>query len=88
MSQQADRYSQQNPNPMPARNIPKPPETIEYICGDCGAKTAMKTSELIRCRECGHRVMYKPRTTRSPIRSSLEFSHQAVLSRRKGFRVV
>ncbi|WWC59041.1 uncharacterized protein I303_101587 [Kwoniella dejecticola CBS 10117] len=64
MSQQADRYSQQNPNPMPARSIPKPPETIEYICGDCGAKTAMKTSELIRCRECGHRVMYKPRTTR------------------------
>ncbi|OCF42094.1 DNA-directed RNA polymerase I, II, and III subunit RPABC4 [Kwoniella heveanensis CBS 569] len=64
MSQSQDRYVQQNPNPMPQRVIPKPPEVIEYICGDCGAKTAMKTSELIRCRECGHRVMYKPRTTR------------------------
>ena len=32
---------------------------------DCGAKTAMKTTESIRCKECGHRVMYKPRTHRS-----------------------
>jgi DNA-directed RNA polymerase subunit RPC12/RpoP len=25
----------------------------------------MKTTESIRCKECGHRVMYKPRTHRS-----------------------
>ncbi|WRT65167.1 uncharacterized protein IL334_002110 [Kwoniella shivajii] len=64
MSQQPNRYTQENRNEMPPRDIPKPPESIEYICGDCGAKTAMKNGELIRCRECGHRVMYKPRTTR------------------------
>lgn len=32
---------------------------------DCGAKTSIKMGELIRCRECGHRVMYKPRTHKS-----------------------
>ncbi|ORY21461.1 DNA directed RNA polymerase [Naematelia encephala] len=62
MSQQ--RYSQQNPNSMPNRDQPKAPEQIEYICGDCGAKTALKANEAIRCKECGHRVLYKPRTHR------------------------
>lgn len=32
---------------------------------DCGAKTPMKGTEQIRCKECGHRVMYKPRTHKS-----------------------
>jgi len=32
---------------------------------DCGAKSSMRTSEAVRCKECGHRVMYKPRTHRS-----------------------
>ncbi|OWZ62981.1 hypothetical protein AYX15_04963 [Cryptococcus neoformans] len=64
MSQPQSRFTQQNPNPMPDRNV-KAPETISYICGDCGAQTAMQPSEFIRCKECGHRVMYKPRTTRS-----------------------
>lgn len=32
---------------------------------DCGHKTSIKMGELIRCRECGHRVMYKPRTHKS-----------------------
>lgn len=35
------------------------------VAADCGAQTAMQPSEFIRCKECGHRVMYKPRTTRS-----------------------
>ena len=34
---------------------------------DCGAKTQMKVSETIRCKECGHRVLYKPRTHRSEL---------------------
>lgn len=39
---------------------------LGLLCGsDCGARTAMKTTESIRCKECGHRVMYKPRTHRS-----------------------
>ena len=32
---------------------------------DCGAKNAIKSREPIRCRECGHRIMYKKRTKRS-----------------------
>jgi DNA-directed RNA polymerase subunit RPC12/RpoP len=32
---------------------------------DCGAKTPMRQGEQIRCKECGHRVLYKPRTHRS-----------------------
>ncbi|KAI0069012.1 hypothetical protein BV25DRAFT_1792735 [Artomyces pyxidatus] len=32
---------------------------------DCGAKNEIKAREPIRCRECGHRIMYKKRTKRS-----------------------
>ena len=32
---------------------------------DCGAKNDIKPREPIRCRECGHRIMYKKRTKRS-----------------------
>ncbi|PFH52880.1 hypothetical protein AMATHDRAFT_138994 [Amanita thiersii Skay4041] len=42
-----------------------PRQDMEYICADCGAKNEIKSREPIRCRECGHRIMYKKRTTRS-----------------------
>ena len=32
---------------------------------DCGAKNEIRSREPIRCRECGHRIMYKNRTKRS-----------------------
>lgn len=32
---------------------------------DCSAKNEIKPREPIRCRECGHRIMYKKRTRRS-----------------------
>jgi DNA-directed RNA polymerase subunit RPC12/RpoP len=35
---------------------------------DCGAKNEIKPREPIRCRECGHRIMYKKRTKRSMFR--------------------
>lgn len=35
---------------------------------DCGAKNEIKAREPIRCRECGHRIMYKKRTKRSTSR--------------------
>ncbi|RKP26256.1 DNA directed RNA polymerase, partial [Syncephalis pseudoplumigaleata] len=42
------------------------PPQIVYLCAiDCGADNELKPREPIRCRECGHRVMYKRRTTRS-----------------------
>jgi len=37
---------------------------ITYICGDCNAKVALKRGDPIRCKECGHRVLYKERTKR------------------------
>lgn len=39
---------------------------------DCGAKNEIKSREPIRCRECGHRIMYKKRTKRSTLRRSLQ----------------
>lgn len=35
------------------------------LLADCGAKNEIKPREPIRCRECGHRIMYKKRTKRS-----------------------
>ncbi|KAI6035208.1 DNA directed RNA polymerase [Pisolithus orientalis] len=44
--------------------LPRPRQEMEYICADCGAKNEIKSREPIRCRECGHRIMYKKRTKR------------------------
>ncbi|ELU41795.1 DNA directed RNA polymerase, 7 kDa subunit domain-containing protein [Rhizoctonia solani AG-1 IA] len=38
---------------------------MDYLCADCGAKNEIRPREPIRCKECGHRIMYKKRTTRS-----------------------
>lgn len=37
---------------------------VYYICGDCGSETSLKTGDVIRCRECGYRILYKKRTKR------------------------
>jgi len=39
-------------------------QDMEYLCADCGAKNEIRPREPIRCRECGHRIMYKKRTSR------------------------
>ncbi|PWN38084.1 uncharacterized protein FA14DRAFT_109163, partial [Meira miltonrushii] len=41
---------------------PQPP--MEYICAECASINEIKPREPIRCRECGHRIMYKKRTNR------------------------
>ncbi|PGH16255.1 hypothetical protein AJ80_05278 [Polytolypa hystricis UAMH7299] len=38
--------------------------SVTYICGDCNSRVAMKRGDQIRCKECGHRVLYKERTKR------------------------
>ncbi|KAF2706652.1 hypothetical protein K504DRAFT_459059 [Pleomassaria siparia CBS 279.74] len=38
--------------------------SVEYTCGDCDAQVSLKRGEPIRCRSCGHRVLYKQRTNR------------------------
>lgn len=37
----------------------------QYLCGDCNQKVQLKKGDPIRCKECGHRVLYKERTKRS-----------------------
>ncbi|OCK87278.1 uncharacterized protein K441DRAFT_671106 [Cenococcum geophilum 1.58] len=37
---------------------------VEYTCGDCDSPVSLKRGEPIRCRNCGHRVLYKQRTNR------------------------
>ena len=39
------------------------PET-QYLCGECNAKVRLRKGDAIRCKECGHRVLYKERTHR------------------------
>ena len=43
---------------------PAGPST-QYLCGDCNQKVQLKKGDPIRCKECGHRVLYKERTKRS-----------------------
>ncbi|KAK1257074.1 hypothetical protein QJS04_geneDACA019209 [Acorus gramineus] len=40
------------------------PEPVSYICGDCGAENTLKQGDVIQCRECGYRILYKKRTRR------------------------
>src|SRR5690606_1704131 len=35
-----------------------------YLCAECGSKVSINKGETIRCKECGHRVLYKQRTKR------------------------
>ncbi|KAI9840035.1 MAG: hypothetical protein M1819_000227 [Sarea resinae] len=37
---------------------------IGYLCGECNSKVILKRGDPIRCKECGHRVLYKERTKR------------------------
>uniref|UniRef100_A0A7N2MMR1 Uncharacterized protein n=1 Tax=Quercus lobata TaxID=97700 RepID=A0A7N2MMR1_QUELO len=41
-----------------------PPEQVNYICGDCGMENTLKPGDVIQCRECGCRILYKKRTRR------------------------
>lgn len=37
---------------------------VKYICGDCGTENGLKQGDVVRCRECGYRILYKKRTQR------------------------
>ncbi|XP_057956586.1 DNA-directed RNA polymerases II, IV and V subunit 12 [Malania oleifera] len=41
-----------------------PPAPVGYICGDCGTENYLKQGDVIQCRECGYRILYKKRTRR------------------------
>lgn len=36
----------------------------QYMCGECSSKVQLKKGDPLRCKECGHRVLYKERTKR------------------------
>ncbi|KAI0079653.1 hypothetical protein K474DRAFT_1571985, partial [Panus rudis PR-1116 ss-1] len=50
-------------NPGTGQFLPSRQE-MYYLCADCGQRNEIKSREPIRCRECGHRIMYKERTKR------------------------
>lgn len=37
---------------------------VKYICAYCAATFTLGKNEAIRCKDCGHRVIYKARTKR------------------------
>ncbi|TVU39556.1 hypothetical protein EJB05_12981 [Eragrostis curvula] len=43
---------------------PQQPEPVTYLCGDCGAENTLKPGDVIQCRDCGYRILYKKRTRR------------------------
>ncbi|XP_010436041.1 PREDICTED: DNA-directed RNA polymerases II, IV and V subunit 12 [Camelina sativa] len=43
---------------------PALPEPVTYVCGDCGQENTLKSGDVIQCRECGYRILYKKRTRR------------------------
>ncbi|KAF3030081.1 DNA-directed RNA polymerase core subunit rpc10 [Penicillium rubens] len=38
--------------------------SVTYLCGECSARVPLKRGDQIRCKDCGHRVLYKERTKR------------------------
>ncbi|KAF9535095.1 DNA directed RNA polymerase, partial [Crepidotus variabilis] len=64
MNQQPGGVGGSGQNPSNANFMPPPRQDMEYLCADCGAKNEIRSREPIRCRECGHRIMYKKRTRR------------------------
>lgn len=35
---------------------------VSYVCGACKAETELKAGDVIQCRDCGYRILYKKRT--------------------------
>lgn len=37
---------------------------VKYICANCSHTLTLNKNDPVRCKECGHRVLYKARTKR------------------------
>eukprot|EP00955_Chlamydomonas_euryale_P087039 364265-Chlamydomonas_euryale.AAC.5 len=37
---------------------------VPYVCGNCGSEVLLKPGDVIQCRDCGARILYKKRTKR------------------------
>ncbi|EFC49944.1 predicted protein [Naegleria gruberi] len=69
---QPSSHQQQLQESLPSLNQPssttaKREKTVAvvYICGHCAVLNTIKQGDAIRCKNCGYRIMYKQRTTRS-----------------------
>ncbi|KAF3907522.1 hypothetical protein AA313_de0201696 [Arthrobotrys entomopaga] len=38
--------------------------SMKYLCADCGKSVTINKGDMIRCKECGFRILYKERTKR------------------------
>ena len=56
------------------------PAAEAHVDTDCGIKNEIRSREPIRCRECGHRIMYKKRTTRCTFAVCLQRPGQVTLT--------
>ncbi|XLS86329.1 hypothetical protein HN51_036495, partial [Arachis hypogaea] len=48
----------------PSSSMDPQAEPVSYICRDCGMENTLKPGDVIQCRECGYRILYKKRTRR------------------------
>ncbi|KAK9838059.1 hypothetical protein WJX74_010829 [Apatococcus lobatus] len=48
----------------PDQRMEQPSLGVDYLCGDCGATVKLRPGDIIRCRDCGYRILYKKRTDR------------------------
>ncbi|VDN15384.1 unnamed protein product [Dibothriocephalus latus] len=62
-------YDSKHGGETPAANAaaPQPLRLVTYICGECRAENEIRPRELVRCLECGHRVLYKKRSKRMSV---------------------
>jgi DNA-directed RNA polymerase I, II, and III subunit RPABC4 len=57
-------YVAQTAGETAANTVESTARLVMYKCGDCDMDVPLKRGEPIRCRNCGHRVLYKQRTNR------------------------
>lgn len=57
---------------------------VQYRCGDCNAKVVLRRGDLIRCKDCGFRVLYKERTNRYVERDASLFASGGRRGKRVG----
>ena len=55
--------------------------TTQYMCGDCASQIGLKKGDPIRCKECGHRILYKERTKRSVLAVEAVEAHRLTVDR-------
>lgn len=58
-------------NPQPTLEPEKPVAKVDYVCYDsaCQAVTPIGPKDAVRCRQCGHRILWKKR----PVKNVTQF---------------